>query len=190
MPVLCIPGNGVKKLIRKTILIGNYCSTNYGTRGGILLSGVNVTSSTLINNTCFSNVAGISVNDNGNNYSPPEQTLLDEGFQGTFLPTGWQQYGTGPNSWVQGYFTGPIAGPDGSTYYAIHGWDANYINRSLETASVNLTGYASASLEYYIYHNGTWGDIIYTEISTDGGGSGGTWITLATHNTDHGGWSP
>ena len=95
-----------------------------------------------------------------------------------FYHTGWQQYGTGANSWVQGYFTGPILGPDGSDYYAIHSWDAAYINRSLETNGVSLNGYASASLEYYVYHSGTWGEIIYMEISTDGGGSGGTWSNL------------
>ncbi|RLD74865.1 MAG: hypothetical protein DRJ15_17815, partial [Bacteroidetes bacterium] len=187
-----IQGNNNEIYFNKSYNAGNTgvkveTGSNNNVHNNLLYSndkyGIHVTSA---NNTIKNNTA----DDNGSNYSPPEQTLLDEGFEGTFLPTGWQQYGTGANSWVQGYFTGPIAGPDGSSLYAIHGWDANYIERSLETNGVNLNGYATASLEYYIFHDGTWGDIIYTEISTDGGGAGGTWTTLRTHNTNYGGWSP
>ncbi|RLD85853.1 MAG: hypothetical protein DRJ02_09630, partial [Bacteroidetes bacterium] len=172
---------------------------NAGNAGVKIETGTN---NTVTNNLCYANdkygvhfnsssntLKNNTLTDNGSNYSPPEQILLDEGFEGTFLPAGWQQYGNGANSWVQGYFTGPIAGPDGSSLYAIHEWDANYIERSLETNGVNLNGYATASLEYYIYHNGTWGEIIYAEISTDGGGASGTWTTLRTHDTNYGGWS-
>jgi len=173
---------------------------NAGNSGIKIESG---SSNNIHNNLTYNNKYGIHIlnsdnntvknntsEGNGTSVSPTEQTLLDEGFEGGSIPGGWTQYGTGPNNWTVGFFTGPIAGPDGSTNYAIHAWNASYINRALETSGTDLTGYALASLEYYVYHSGTWGDIIYTEISTDGGGVGGTWNTLMTHDQNHSGWSP
>lgn len=60
--------NGIKieDYSTNNLIIGNYCYTNNDY--GIQLSGVNVTSSTLINNICFHNTAGIRLDDKGNNY--------------------------------------------------------------------------------------------------------------------------
>lgn len=61
-------GDGIKVESSSTnnVLTGNYCYTN--NNYGIFMYNANVTSSTLINNICFSNKAGISLEDGGDNY--------------------------------------------------------------------------------------------------------------------------
>jgi len=165
---------GVSNNIHNNLVYGN---TKYG---------IHIASS---NNN---NIENNTTDDNGGNFSPAEVTVLDEKFE-SGMPTGWNEYGPGLNSWTVGFFndasSNPILGPDGSTNYVYHMWNATTINKSLETVSFDLTSYASASLTYYVYHSGTWGDIIYTEVSTDGGGSGGTWDELEMHDQNHSGWS-
>ena len=108
-------------------------------------------------------------------------TIFSEGFEGTFLPTGWQQYDcTGDassNNWIQGatyYYEG--------TKSAWINYDASYeINHALETPQINLTGYTNSLLNFYVNYSGQWGDHVYVEISTNGGGVGGTWTQLADY---------
>jgi len=182
---------------------------NAGNSGICLLNALNANlhNNLLYNNTqngikyTISNTVTIKNNTiygNGGSVTPAAVTLLDEGFEGTFPATGWSQYDcTGDAStkaWSKGAFTGPILGTDGSSNYAIIFYDtSNIINRALQTTSVNLTGYASASLEYYVYKSGAYDEITYVEISTNGGGVSGTWTQLAQHGgagTNYSGWSP
>ncbi len=69
-------------------------------------------------------------------------------------------------------------------------WIAEDVNNAMETPDINLTGFSGCELTFYLWMNGAFGDEVYVEISTDGGGAGGTWIEL-THYTATGaqaGW--
>ncbi len=176
-------GSGIKlNTSLNSVVTNNLLYTNYN-YGLHLLASDNLT---VKNNTS---------DGNGTAIAGSVQTLLDEGFEGVFLPVGWNQYDvSGDNStrtWIKGAFSGPIAGPDGSSNYALITYDTpNIINRALETASVNLTGYASAYLEFYMYKNGTWDEIIYVEISTNAGGLWTTLTSIGGAGTNFNGWSP
>ncbi|MDD2387573.1 MAG: hypothetical protein PHP52_12420, partial [Bacteroidales bacterium] len=117
------------------------------------------------------------------------EVALNEGFEGTFLPTGWTQYdcpGDGSsNIWTKGSYVG-YAAPEGSNS-AIIGFDAsNIVNRALQTPVIDITNYTCANLSYYVFINGTWDEEMHVEITKDGGTN---WISLASHGTSYGGWS-
>ena len=124
--------------------------------------------------------------------APPEQTLLDEGFEGSdnSLPATWTTYALagddpGSNDWFR---VDPATAPPEGTGCAWINWDASdVIRKALQNVTeINLNGYASANLEYYVYKNLNYTEYIDVDISTN---NGSNWTTLATHSTDLSGWS-
>ncbi len=192
---------------------GNNCEISYikSYNGG--KSGIKIetgASNNIHNNLCYSNnMYGIHIlnsnsntvknntsDGNGSSVSPPEQTLLDEGFEGSdnSLPTTWTTYALagddpGSNDWFR---VDPGTAPPEGTGCAWINWDvSDVIHKALQNVNpIDLTGYASANLEYFVYNNLNYNEVEYVEISTDGGGGGGTWTELARHETSYGGWSP
>lgn len=118
------------------------------------------------------------------------KVALNEGFEGTFLPTGWTQYdcpGDGSsNIWTKGSYGGYTT-PEGSNSAIIEFDASNIVNRALQTPVIDITNYTCANLSYYVFINGDWDEEMHVEITKDGGTN---WINLASHSTSYGGWSP
>jgi len=190
-------------------LQGDNCEVYYnkvydGAEAGIKIE--TGTTNNIHNNLCYTNKFGLQVTnsnsntlknntlaDNGGTTTPAMTTIFGpESFEGTFEPAGWSQYDeTGDNSshtWNKGTFSG-VTAPDGSVYATISYHTNKKINRPLETPGIDLTGYSSAELQYYVFINWNYDEIMYVEISTTAG-AGGTWTELTRHETSYGGFSP
>lgn len=118
------------------------------------------------------------------------QVILQEGFDGTFLPTGWtKQTQNSANTWIQ---SNPQNNnfnqiDPNSQFSALVPWDANQNqNEWLITPAFSL-GNGSASIEFYAGYSTNWltGATLKLHISTDGGSN---WTQLWTADNDGQGW--
>jgi len=109
------------------------------------------------------------------------QTILEETFDGSSMPDGWDQTSNNPYGWEFG-----SPGSLSSTYWTIPAHDGNcsaanddaHDNNSetndasmdyLMTPSLDFSAYSSVLLTFDIFYNGAYGSTGDLEISTDGG---------------------
>jgi hypothetical protein len=111
-------------------------------------------------------------------------TILSEGFEGTFPPTGWTQIITDA-----GYtWKSASSNPHGGTLYTNCEYDPDLVSQDewLVTPVLDFTGYGSIYLSFWWYSSYYWGVSPYdnydinVKISTDGGS---TWTQLWNEDT-------
>jgi len=126
-----------------------------------------------------SNVSIPQIRRKANNSSvgSRQQIILGpESFEGSFPPSGWSQFSwsSSPNHW----FRGNSSGHQGS-YVAWVNYDAsNTQDEMLQTYSLDLSSFVACTLSFYFWQSQWYEDYLYIGISTDGGGSSGSWNWL------------
>jgi minor extracellular serine protease Vpr len=117
-------------------------------------------------------------------------TVLQETFEGSFLPSGWTQQITNTNkTWMQGNVTDHNFNQIDPTsqYSAICPWVAENQDEWLITPAFNL-GNGSASIEFYVGYSTQWlsAATLKLHISTNGGAN---WSQLWSAENDGQAWS-
>ena len=163
--------------------------------GSAASAGIGRTSTTLIENTQLYAEYGddsrtaplLQFNSESKNIQPVSSkttTILSEGFESAFPPTGWSQIITNP-----GYtWKSASSNPHGGTLYTNCEYDPALIPQDewLVTPVLDFTGYGSIYMSFWWFMSYYWGVSPYdnydinVKISTDGGS---TWTQLWNEDT-------
>jgi hypothetical protein len=117
---------------------------------------------------------------------PPAKILLDENFEGSGTPAGWQLSSQGQGwSLASNAQIGMITVPSHSQYYIVNDGAAPAGNNGccdyLITPTLNLSQYSGYHLSFLSFFTGNYGQLARLEISTD---NGATWTLLQTMNPE------
>jgi len=120
------------------------------------------------------------------NWLPPAKVLLDEKFEGSGTPAGWQLSSQGQGwSLASSAQIGLITVPPYSQFFIVNDGTAPAGNNGccdyLITPALDLSQYSGYHFSFLSFYNGNYGQLARLEISTD---NGATWNLLLTMNPD------
>ena len=125
-------------------------------------------------------------------YQPTDTAVLEEGFEGAALPTGWtQEYVNGAVDWLYqsgGYSSNPGAAHTGSYNACFYGGSYTPYATYLYTPAMDISALMAPTLTFWLANTDWGGDqdtlrVYYRDSSVS------AWTLLATYNTSLSSWT-